>query len=314
MQKKQERKKTIILLGPTCSGKSDAAVLMALELGTEIISADSMQLYRLMDIGTAKPAKSELALVPHHLIDVIWPHEQWSAGNFLREAAQIMARLASAGKTPIVAGGTGLYIKTLTRGLAQAPEADENFRAALLNRQEDLYGLLKSLDPESARLLAPADKRRIIRAIEVLVKTKKTISELKTLMEPLPYDFIKIGLTRDRKELYSLIDERTEKMLAGGLLAEVETVLSQPRPPSKTAMQAIGYKEMEGYLKGLYPYDEAVRLIKRNTRRYAKRQFTWFKREEDTLWVDATGLSAPAAIYGKVKEALRNSHPEILGP
>ncbi|MDA8171908.1 MAG: tRNA (adenosine(37)-N6)-dimethylallyltransferase MiaA [Nitrospiraceae bacterium] len=312
MQKNQKGKSAIILLGPTGSGKSEAAVLLALELGTEIISADSMQLYRLMDIGTGKPAKSGLARVPHHLIDVIWPHQEWSAGSFAREAALIMERLASEGKIPLVVGGTGLYIKTLTRGLAQAPEADEKLRAELLNGGKDLYGLLRSLDPETARLLAPADTRRIIRALEVRLKTKRPISEVKTLTAPLPYDFIKLGLTRAREELYRLIEERAERMLAEGLVEEVEKVLSQPRPPSKTAMQAIGYKEMEGFIKGMCAYEEAVRLIKRNTRRYAKRQFTWFKKEEGTLWVDVTGLMAPEAIYGKLKEALQKFHPEIL--
>nr|MDA8388631.1 tRNA dimethylallyltransferase [Nitrospiraceae bacterium] len=174
--------------------------------------------------------------------------------------------------------------------------------------------LLQTHDPETARLLAPSDTRRIVRALEVLLKTKKPISVLKGSSAPLPYDFIKTGLTRARDELYRLIDERTERMLEAGLLDEVKKVLGLPRPPSKTAMQAIGYKEIGGHLNGLYSYEEAVRLIKRNTRRYAKRQFTWFKKEEGTIWVDVTGLTSPEAVYGRLRGALLESHPEIFTP
>ena len=305
--------KALILFGPTSAGKTAASILLAKELGTGIISADSMQLYRLMDIGTGKPSPDELREVPHHLINAAWPHEQWSAGRFVSEASHIMEVLAAAGKVPLIVGGTGLYMKALTRGLMGAPSADESLRNELLSREADLYGMLTEMDPETARLLAPSDTRRIIRAIEVQIKTKHAISELKRdLTAPLPYDFIKIGLTRDRAELYALIEERVDRMLSEGLVREVENVLAQESPPSRTAMQAIGYKEIEGYLKGLYAYDEAVRLIKRNTRRYAKRQFTWFKKEENTVWVDVTGLKEGKEIYGKVKKALIAARPELF--
>ena len=315
MSKKENQNKAIIIFGPTCSGKSAAALALAAELGTEIISADSMQIYRLMDIGTAKPTKAALSLVPHHLTDVIWPHEQWSAGSFVREASAIMSRLASEGKIPIIAGGTGLYIRTLTGGLMRAPEADDELRAALCgerDRGQQLHAVLQDRDPETARLLAPSDTRRIIRALEVLFKTGKAISELKGETVPLPYDFIKTGLTRTREELYRLIDERTDRMFEEGLLEEAKRLFALPGPPSKTALQAIGYKELRDHLNGLYPYGEAVRLIKRNTRRYAKRQFTWFKKEEGVLWVDVTGLVSPEEIYGRFREALLESHPEIF--
>ncbi len=304
--------KAIILFGPTSSGKTEASILLAKELGTEIISADSMQLYRLMDIGTGKPTPSQLKEVPHHLIDAIWPHEQWSAGQFMEAASGTMERLGAAGKIPLIVGGTGLYMKALTRGLMAAPLADASLRVELLSRKEDLYGLLKDMDPETARLLAPADTRRILRALEVQIKTKRAMSELKReLTAPLPYDFIKVGLTRDRAELYALIEERVDRMLAEGLIEEVKKVLGQHLPPSKTAMQAIGYKEVEGWITGQYPYEEAVRLIKRNTRRYAKRQFTWFKKEEATLWVDVTGLRGADAIYGRLKKALMAARPDL---
>ncbi len=305
--------KALVLFGPTSSGKTAASILLARELGTEIISADSMQLYRLMDIGTGKPSPDELREVPHHFIDAIWPYEQWSAGRFKSEASRIMEGLSAAGKIPLIVGGTGLYMKALTRGLMDAPSSDDSLRQELLSRESDLYVLLKEMDPETANLLAPADTRRILRALEVQIKTKKTISELKRdLTAPLPYDFIKLGLTRDRAELYRLIEERVDRMLSEGLVQEVEKVLGQHVPPSKTAMQAIGYKEIEGYLKGQYPYDEAVRLIKRNTRRYAKRQFTWFKKEEGAVWVDVTGLKEGPDIYGRLKKALMDARPDIF--
>ncbi len=309
------KNKAIILFGPTSSGKTAASILLAKELGTEIISADSMQLYRLMDIGTGKPAPSQLREVPHHLIDVIWPHEQWSAGRFSAEASRTMEKLVAAGKIPLIVGGTGLYMRALTRGLMEAPQADESLRMELLNKGEDLYGLLTQMDPETASLLAPADIRRILRALEVQIKTKRAMSELKRdLTAPLPYDFIKVGLTRDRAELYALIEERVDRMLSEGLVEEVRKVLSQNIPPSKTAMQAIGYKEIEGCLGGQCPYDEAVRLIKRNTRRYAKRQFTWFKKEEGTIWVDVTGLMGAEEIYGRLRKALMEARPELYRP
>ena len=304
--------KAIIIFGPTCSGKSAVALALAAELGTEIISADSMQIYKLMDIGTAKPSRTALSLVPHHLTDAIWPHEEWSAGRFLGEAAPIMEKLSREGKIPIIAGGTGLYIRALTRGLMRAPEADEKLRAALNGGGERKHALLASLDPESARLIAPTDTRRITRALEIFLKTRKTVSELKKTTVPLPYDFIKTGLARDRAELYRLIDERTDSMLKDGLLDEAKRIFALPRPPSKTALQAIGYKEIQGYIEGQYPYEETIRLIKRNTRRYAKRQFTWFKKEAGALWVDVTGLTSPAAIYGKFRGTLLESHPEIF--
>ncbi len=307
--------KAVILFGPTSSGKTEASILLARELGTEIISADSMQLYRLMDIGTGKPAPSQLAEVRHHLIDVIWPDETWSAGRFADEASRTMERLSGEGRIPVIVGGTGLYIKALTRGLMEAPQADEALRAELLKKEEDLYGLLEEMDPETARILAPADTRRILRALEVQIKTKRAASELKRdLTMPLPYDFIKVGLTRDRAELYTLIEDRVDRMLMDGLVQEVREVLGRRKPPSKTAMQAIGYKEVEGFLMGQYPYEEAVRLIKRNTRRYAKRQFTWFKKEEGAVWVDVSGLKGADEIYGRLKEALMKARPDIYRP
>ncbi len=307
--------KVIILLGPTAVGKSGAAVLLAKELHTGIISADSMQVYRHMDIGTAKPPPAELAQVPHHLINIVEPREEFSAGRFLELAVPIIERLHSEGKIPVIAGGTGLYIRAMTRGLFPGPSADRELRGELLEQEAAspgcLHSLLKEIDPESAAGLSEGDARRIVRALEVSYKSDgKAASGLKkALTAPLPYEFIKIGITRDRKELYSLIEKRVDEMLADGFLQEVQRVLSMG--PSQTAMQAIGYKELSGCLRGECNLEEAIRLVKRNTRRYAKRQFTWFKKEEGVTWVDVTGIYYPGGIYRKLKEgcgAVLKSH------
>jgi tRNA dimethylallyltransferase len=300
-------KKVIILLGPTAVGKTKAAILLARHLGTEIISADSMQVYRHMDIGTAKPSQEELKEVRHHMIDIIEPSGEYSAGRYVEEVVSIVERLLGEGKTPLFVGGTGLYIKAMTKGLFSGPRADAALRGELKEAEEDspgtLYSMLKKLDPEAASSINPSDKRRLIRALEVCLVASCPATELKrTLTSALPFEFVKIGITRERAELYRLIDSRVDEMMKQGLLDEVKAVLSMG--PSKTAMQAIGYKEMAAHLAGLYPLEEAVRLVKRNSKRYAKRQFTWFKKEENVKWVDVTGLTEPEGIFGRILKAL----------
>ncbi len=297
----------IIVLGPTCSGKTAAAIELALALGTEIISADSMQVYRGMDIGTAKPSKEELESVPHHLINIIDPFEEFSAGRFVEEALPVIKRLHGEGKIPVITGGTGLYIRALTRGLFSAPPADAQLREKLLamenERKGSLYEMLLKEDPGAAQAISPGDARRIIRGLEVSIKTGTAISALqKNLTAPMPFEFIKIGLQRDRAELYNHINRRVDWMMQAGLLDEVKMIIGsgQGVELSKTAMQAIGYKELGEFLNGVCTLEEAVPLIKRNTRRYAKRQTTWFKKEEDVLWVDVTGATVREAIAARI--------------
>lgn len=284
--------KVILLMGPTCAGKTEAAIALAKTLGTEIISADSMQIYRHMDIGTGKPPAEKLEEVRHHMMDIVEPSEDYSAGRYADDAAPIIASLIAGGKVPVVTGGTGLYMRALTRGLFSGPSADTRLREELLKTSpEDLYGRLSLLDPVAAEGIMPNDLRRIVRALEVCIKSGKKVSELRErLTVPLPYEFIKIGLTRERGELYRMIEERVERMLQEGLLDEVRKVLSMR--PSKTAMQAIGYKEMAAHIEGHIGLDEAKALIKRNTKRYARRQLIWLRKEEGIRWVDATGLTA----------------------
>ncbi|MFN3481058.1 MAG: tRNA (adenosine(37)-N6)-dimethylallyltransferase MiaA [Thermodesulfovibrionales bacterium] len=309
--------KVIILLGPTGVGKTGVSILLARHLNTDIISADSMQIYRHMDIGTAKPTVTEREGIMHHMIDIIEPSEEFSAGRFIEMVTPIIKDLLKKGKTPLIVGGTGLYIRAMTRGLFKGPSADWSLRKKLIETEDtkrgSLYKHLKELDSEAAERIMPHDTRRIIRAIEVCLKTKKGITELqKSFTEPLPYDFVLIGLKRERKELYRLIEERVDRMVSSGLLDEVKMLLSMN--PGKTALQAIGYKEMISHLRGEITFDDAVRLIKKRTKAYAKRQFTWFKKEEGIMWIDITGLYTPFEIYNKIlgEVALANSLKNLL--
>ncbi len=294
----------IVLLGPTGVGKTSVSILLAKTLNTEIISADSMQIYRCMDIGTAKPSLKELREVKHHLINILSPQESFSAGMFKEMATEIIDDLHGKGKIPVVVGGTGLYIKTLTRGLFEGPGADWTLREELLKKEKDLgsgylYQYLKEIDPLSASKINQNDIRRIIRAIEVSLKSKKTISESQHLSTvPQDYYFIKIGLLRDRKELYAHIERRVDEMIEKGLLQETERLLKMN--PHKISLQALGYKEMQLYLNGSISMENAVRLLKKRTKMYAKRQVTWFKKEPDINWVDVTGLMNADEIFKKV--------------
>ena len=289
--------KVIILLGPTGVGKTGASILLAKALNTEIISADSMQIYRHMDIGTAKPSKEERATVRHHMIDIVNPSEAYSTGKYIEAVVPIIEGLHKTERIPVVVGGTGLYIKAMTKGIFSGPSADWTLREYLLSMEKEengsLYNYLKELDPEAAEKITPNDTRRIIRALEVCLKSKETLSEMqKKLTRPLPYEFIKIGLSRERKELYNMIEERVDKMIIDGLVNEVKKAIEMignseiPLP----SMQAIGYKDIAMYLQGQITLDEAIRLVKRGTKRYAKRQFTWFRKEESIHWIDITGI------------------------
>lgn len=285
--------KVIILLGPTGVGKTGVSILLAKALNTEIISADSMQIYTHMDIGTAKPTPEERAVVKHHMIDIVDPCEAYSTGKYIKAVVPIIEGLHKKGKIPIVVGGTGLYIKAMTRGIFSGPSADWSLREELLSMEKEekgiLYNYLKELDPKAVGKITPNDTRRIIRALEVCLKSNTSMSEMqKRLTRPLPYEFIKIGLLRDRKELYRMIEERVDAMIEKGLVEEVRNLLKMD--PDRTPMQAIGYKEIVMYINGEITWDEAVRLIKRGTKRYAKRQFTWFRKEEGIHWIDITGI------------------------
>ncbi|MFO0754638.1 MAG: tRNA (adenosine(37)-N6)-dimethylallyltransferase MiaA [Thermodesulfovibrionales bacterium] len=309
-------KKVILLIGPTGVGKTSVSLLIARSLQTEIISSDSMQIYRRMDIGTAKPSPEERGAIRHHMVDIVEPWEFYSTGEYVRKVENIISGLHGKGKIPLVVGGTGLYIKAMTRGIFTGPSADRELRNALLHEEEQtagsLHERLRTLDPGAALRIEPADTRRIIRALEVCIRSERPMTELhEELTRPLPYDFIKVGITRDRKELYRMIDRRVDAMMEQGLLDEVREVVSLIRakgPLQKLedypSLQAIGYKEIARHLSGELSLDEAVALVKQRSRNYAKRQFTWFRKEEGIWWIDVTGLFDPSALYKKMEGAL----------
>ncbi|MBI5848565.1 MAG: tRNA (adenosine(37)-N6)-dimethylallyltransferase MiaA [Nitrospirae bacterium] len=305
-------KKIIVLLGPTGVGKTAASVLLAKELNTEIISADSMQIYRHMDIGTAKPTEVERSGIRHHMIDIVEPSEAYSAGRYISDVAPIIDGLFQKGKTPVIVGGTGLYIKAMTRGIFSGPSSDLELREGLLAREEEhkgsLYAHLCELDPETAGRTERNNIRRIIRAIEVCMKSGSSLSSLqRSLTMPLPYDFIKIGITRERGELYQMIDARVDAMFRAGLVDEVKAIMRMD--PDRTPLQAIGYKEIVRYMDHEIDLQEAERLIKRNSRRYAKRQFTWFRQEQGIAWIDVTGKNNSHEVFQAVKQVLSDIFP-----
>ena len=294
----------IIILGPTGVGKTGVSILLAKALKTEIISADSMLVYEHMDIGTAKPSPEELNTVPHHLINIMSPADTFSAGLFKEKASEIIDKLHHNNMIPIIVGGTGLYIRSLTRGLFDGPGADESLRKRLKADEAEhgeghLYHRLRSIDSEAAEKIVPNDMRRIIRALEVSMKEGKGISEMQyRSTTPSDYTFIKIGLTRNRKELYHMIEERVDRMMGKGLLDETAKLLEMS--PNRTALQALGYKEMKLHIEGRIDIEEAVRLIKKRTKMFAKRQFTWFNKEPDIHWVDITGIMDAEGIYERM--------------
>ena len=289
------KEQVIVVCGPTATGKTALGIALARRFGGEIVSADSMQIYRRMDIGTAKATPEERAMVPHHMIDVCEPWEDYSVSRYVEEAAKVCDGLLAAGKIPVIVGGTGLYIDSLLSGrdFAGRDEGDEGLRAAL-GEEYDRHGgaamleKLRSFDPERAAKLHPADKRRIVRAIEIYRLTGKTITRHDDETKALPprYTALKLALRfADRADLYARIDRRVDQMVAAGLFAEVEALLSEGLSPGCTAMQAIGYKEAALALSGELSREEAVERIKLSSRRYAKRQLTWFGRDPETRWI-----------------------------
>jgi tRNA dimethylallyltransferase len=305
-------KPILIIAGPTAVGKTDASILLARELGAEIVSADSMQIYRGMDIGTAKPTKAQRALVYHHMIDVVDPAQLYSVGDYYRDARTAIAAILSTGSVPIVVGGTGLYIRALMRGLFHGPPADIELRDRLLQQEIQggegtLYAELVRVDPEAAVKIHPNDLRRTIRAIEVYYLRDRAISDFQREhgFNDQPYRFRLLFLTRERSELYPRIEQRVEQMIADGLEAEVRALREQGYRPDLPSMQGLGYKHFLDHFSGRTSRDEAVALLKRDTRRYAKRQFTWFRREPDTVPVDVTGIAHPGEIAERIKKNLK---------
>ncbi|HHT9118670.1 MAG TPA: tRNA (adenosine(37)-N6)-dimethylallyltransferase MiaA [Candidatus Hypogeohydataceae bacterium YC38] len=280
-----------ILTGPTASGKTEVAFHLAKEIGAEIISADSMQVYRGMDIGTAKPPLELRREVPHHLIDIVDPWESYSVGRYILDAREAMSRVEERGRRCLVVGGTGLYVKAIREGLFRGPDADWALREELAAVAEDkgsayLHGVLQGIDPVSAGRIHEKDLRRIIRALEVYQKTGKAISLLQREWGTIREDSILVVLSLKREELNRRVEERVQRMMKEGLVEEVRHLLSSPKGLSKQAREALGYKEVLDYLSGCISLAEAEELIKRNTRRFAKRQMTWFRSFAGARWLE----------------------------
>ena len=284
--------KLLVICGPTASGKTALAVALAKRTGGEVVSADSMQIYRRMDIGTAKPTAEEMDGVPHHMLDVADPGEDYSVARYVEEASACVEDILARGRLPIVAGGTGMYIDNLLAGRTFAAFTGK-WRQILQDRAAKegiaaLYRELEQVDPQRAARLHLADEKRIIRALEVWHETGETITEhdRRTAALPPRYEAARIGLTfADRADMWVRIDRRVDQMMAAGLVEEVEGLLASGVPERCTAMQAIGYKEMAAALREGRPAAEAAEEIKLRSRQYAKRQLTWFRREPSMKWI-----------------------------
>jgi tRNA dimethylallyltransferase len=286
-------KKIITICGPTGIGKTGFAIALARKFNGEIIGADSMQIYKHMDIGTAKPDSHELQLAPHHLVDFLDPKAEFDAGQYASLAGKTIESLYNNDKLPIVAGGTGLYIRALLHGLFRAQPVCEKTLADLTRIQKEkgnlfLYEQLKHQDPVAAQKIHPNDSFRLIRALEVFKTTGQPISAKQKAhdFKESKYQSLTIGLHMDRKKLYERINQRVDIMISQGLLNEVNLLVEKGYSLDLKPMQSIGYRHMGMFLNGEVDFDEAVRLLKRDTRRYAKRQFTWFNKEPDLIWLE----------------------------
>ncbi|MFF2911209.1 tRNA (adenosine(37)-N6)-dimethylallyltransferase MiaA [Paenibacillus sp. NPDC057934] len=315
----EERRKVLVLLGPTAVGKTKLSLAIAKAYGAEIISGDSMQVYRGMDIGTAKISQAEMEGIPHHLIDIHDPKDAYSTAEFQEQGRRLIEEISSRGKLPFIVGGTGLYIESLCYGFRFSEAvADEAFR----KEQEDyadeygalaLHARLADIDPVSAERLHPNDRRRIIRALEVFHQTNITQSDsLAGQKKESPYDLCLVGLTMDRKILYKRIEDRIDAMLADGLISEVQGLLDLGYDRSLVSMQGLGYKEIAAYLAGELTMDEAVTLLKRDTRRFAKRQMSWFRHMKDIQWIDVDAEPSLDEHIEKFREFIANSFSKGL--
>ena len=292
-------KKIVIICGPTGVGKTSFAIRLAQQFHGEIVGADSMQIYRHMDIGTAKPDPEEMNLIHHHLIDVIDPHEEFDAGRYVKLADEAIEDILSRGKVPIITGGTGLYIKALLNGLFRSESVCIKTLSRLTRELEEkgahaLHEKLAGCDPKAADKIHPHDSFRVIRALEVFQTTGNRISEHQEQhgFHSRRYAGLKIGLHMEREELYEGINHRVEAMLDKGLLNEVTSLVERGYSLDLKSMQSIGYKHMAMFLRKEADLAEAVRLLKRDTRRYAKRQFTWFRKDKDIIWLNPSEIDS----------------------
>ena len=306
----------LVICGPTASGKTALAAELALRFGGEVVSADSMQVYRRMDIGTAKPTQSEQRGVPHHMIDVAEPEENYSVARYVADAVPIVDGILARGKLPIIAGGTGLYIDHLVAGRQFAPfQPDSGLRPQLQARAREeglpaLYAQLAQVDPDAAGSIHPNDEKRIIRALEVFLSTGKPLSQHDRESRALPsrYTPLTIALNfAQRPHLWERIDRRVDQMMAQGLEGEVRALLESGIPPDCTAMQAIGYKELAAAIRSGLPVQSGAEEVKLRSRQYAKRQLTWFRRNRDARWFEWEKIPDFSAALSFSTELIRDA-------
>ncbi len=294
------QKKLIVIEGPTAVGKTEYSLHVAEELHTEIVSCDSRQMFREMKIGTAAPTVDELVRVPHHFVGNLSIHDYYSCGKFEIEALQTLEKLFQTHDSVVMTGGSMLYIDAVCKGIDEVPNIDENLRASLWNRFQNegldtLCEELRRLDPEYAQIVDLKNGKRIIHALEICLQTGKTYTEIrKNEKKVRPFDIEKIGIFRPREELNERINGRVDNMMDQGLLEEVKNLYPYK---SLNSLNTVGYRELFDYMDGIYTLEEAVEKIKTNTRRYAKKQMTWFKKDDEVTWIDPTTFQP---IEGKV--------------
>ncbi len=285
------KQKVIVICGPTAVGKTALSLKMAEEFKGSIVGADSMQIYQFMNVGTAKPSTEERSRAPHYLMDIILPDAPFDAAQYAKHARDAIAMIQNQGRVPLVVGGTGFYIKALLYGLFEAKPADSMVRErlkaeALSYGPAYVYTKLSHCDPAAAARIHPNDTYRVLRALEVYEVSGRPMSEFQKVhgFADCPYEVLKIGLSIAREQLYERIDRRVDRMIDDGLLIEVQMLLDMGFSEQLRPMQALGYRHMIDYLRGRMSWDETIRILKRDTRRYAKRQLTWFQNDPDVIW------------------------------
>ena len=309
----KKRENLLVLLGPTAIGKTDVSINLAKEMKGEIISADSMQIYKYMDIGSAKVTKEEMQGVEHHLVDILYPDEEFTVANYKSRAKELITNINNENKLPIIAGGTGLYINSLVYDLNFTQvAANESFRSRLeelaeVKGNEYLHQELQKIDEESSLKISPNDQKRVIRALEIYEVTGKTMSEYnKDFRKPIEdYNLVMIGLNMDRARLYERINLRVDIMIEKGLVDEVKSILSKGYTKGLVSMQGIGYKEIIMYLENELTLEESIELIKKKSRNYAKRQLTWFRRDYRIKWMNLDNYSDKESLTKNIIEYTR---------
>lgn len=303
----------IVIVGPTCSGKTNLSLKLAQLIPSEIISGDSRQIYKYLDIGTAKPSKQQLGKVPHHLIDILDPSEKYDVSLFEKDGEKVIDEIFKKNKIPIFVGGSGLYIKALMDGIFDSADKDEEYRKELLQKRKEfgneyLYEELKKIDPVSAEKMLPQNWKRVLRALEVFHTTGEQIwkhHQKQSISKENKYLFKQFGLDWERKILYENIDKRVDDMIESGFVDEVKNILNLGYDKNLNSLNTVGYKEIIRYLDGIISLERAIELIKRNTRHYAKRQMTWFRKDKRIHWFDVKKLDDLDSIANEIVQGIK---------